>query len=57
MNQEVDRNLMITHLAQKLTVANIENAELSAYAQELQQELQKVNEELNEYKTKEMEQE
>ena len=57
MNQEVDRNLMINHLAQKLTVANIENAELSAYAQELQQELQKVNEELNEFKMKEMEQE
>lgn len=57
MNQEVDRNLMINHLAQKLTVANIENAELSAYAQELQQELQQVNEELNEFKMKEMEQE
>lgn len=57
MNHEVDRNLMINSLAQKLTVANIENAELSAYAQELQQELQKVNDELNEYKMKEMEQE
>lgn len=57
MNHEVDRNLMINSLAQKLTVANIENAELSAYTQELQQELQKVTEELNEYKKKEMEQE
>ena len=57
MNHEVDRNLMINSLAQKLTVANIENAELSAYAQELQQELQQVNEELNEFKMKEMEQE
>ena len=57
MNHEVDRNLMINSLAQKLTVANTENAELSAYAQELQQELQKVNDELNEYKMKEMEQE
>lgn len=57
MNHEVDRNLMINSLAQKLTVANIENAELSAYVQELQQELQKVNDELNDYKVKEMEQE
>ena len=57
MNHEVDRNLMINSLAQKLTVANIENAELSAYAQELQQEIQKINEELNEFKMKEMEQE